>query len=105
MARGLICKDKLGFVMNAIPEPPSTNPLHNTWMRCNTMVISWITKSVSTSIAQSIAYFDKANDVWKDLKEHYSKGDAFWFSDLLAIIHTIRQGDRDLATYFTYLQI
>jgi hypothetical protein len=105
MVCGLICKDKLGFVTNVIPEPPSTDPLHHTWMRCNTMIISWITKSVNSSIAQSIAYFDKESDVWKYLKEHYSKGNSFRFSNLLAAIHMIRQGDRDLDTYFTDLQI
>jgi hypothetical protein len=103
MACGLIYKDKLGFVINNIPEPPTSDLFHHTWMRCNTMIISWITRYVSTSIAQSIAYFGKSCDVWRDMKERFSKGDSFRFSDLLATIHTIRQGDRDLATYFTDL--
>jgi hypothetical protein len=82
MARGLSCKDKLGFVTNSVPKPLRSDPLHHAWTKCNNMVISWLTRSVSPSIVNSIAYFDKAYDIWKDLRDRFSKGDAFRFSDL-----------------------
>jgi hypothetical protein len=62
------------------------------------MVIPWITKSVSVSIAQSIAFFDNTSDLWQELRDRFSTGDFFHFSDLLAAINSIRQGDRDLET-------
>jgi hypothetical protein len=105
MARSLSCKYKLGFVTKTIPEPPINDPLHSQWQKCNNMVISWITTSVSVSIAQSIAFFDKASDLWQELRDRFSTGDSFRFSDMLAVIHSIRQGDYDLATYYTKLQM
>jgi hypothetical protein len=90
---------------NAFPEPPMDDPLHNQWLKCKNMVISWITKSVIVSIAQSIAFFDKASDLWQELQDRFSTGDSFCFLDLLAVIHSIRQGDRDLVTYYTELQM
>jgi hypothetical protein len=66
-----------------IREPKESDPLYHSWLKCNMMVISWITKSVSPSIAQSIVYFDLAAQVWKDLKDRLSTAYAFRLSDLL----------------------
>jgi hypothetical protein len=105
MADGLICKDKYGFVDGTILQPKINDPLYGPWRKCNTMVIQWITKSVSTQIGQSIAYFDNATDIWHDLRTRFSKGDYFRHSDLLQSVHSLKQGDLDLSSYFTQLQI
>nr|KYP69083.1 hypothetical protein KK1_022734 [Cajanus cajan] len=65
------------------------------------MVISWITRSVSLQIAQSIVYIDNA----EDLRDKFSKGDHFRMSDLLQEIHSIKQGERTISTYHTDLKI
>jgi hypothetical protein len=39
------------------------------------------------------------------LRTRFSDGDYFRLSDLLQEIHSIKQGDLDLASYFTSLQI
>ena len=54
MRLALHSKDKLGFINGGIPEPPPGDPLIYA-SKCNkTMVMAWITRSVSTEIAQSI---------------------------------------------------
>nr|KYP34389.1 Copia protein [Cajanus cajan] len=105
MKRGLQSRNKYKFVDGTIKEPPANDSLHDVWIRCNTMVISWITRSVSLQIAQSIVYIDNAEDLWKDLRDRFSKGDHFRMSDLLQEIHSIKQGERTISTYHIDLKI
>nr|KYP68603.1 hypothetical protein KK1_022235 [Cajanus cajan] len=85
--------------------PTPEDELYDAWERCNVMVISWITRSVSAQIAQSTIYIDNAQELWQDLKDRFSKGDYFRTFDLLQEIHSIRQGDRNISSFFTDLKI
>ena len=46
----LISKNKIGFIDGTI-DPNRTNSLFPTWQRANMLVVSWILKAVSQSIA------------------------------------------------------
>jgi hypothetical protein len=83
MSNALICRDKLGFVDGSIPMPKITDSLHSAWCKCNTMVISWITRFVSSQIAHSISFFDTGVEIWNDLRVRFSDGDSFRLADLL----------------------
>ncbi|XP_019425060.1 PREDICTED: uncharacterized protein LOC109333936 [Lupinus angustifolius] len=102
MRRALGSKNKYKFVNGNIKMPSVTGPIFEAWERCNNMVVSWITISLSPQIAQSAVYIDGAQDLWQDLKERFSKGDYFRNSDLLQEIHSIRQGDQSVSAFFTY---
>ncbi|XP_057984436.1 uncharacterized protein LOC131169285 [Hevea brasiliensis] len=69
------------------------------------MVLSWITHSLSTSIAQSILWIDSVAEVWKDLKDRFSQGDIFRISDLQEEIYGFTQGELSVTDYFTQLKI
>ena len=69
------------------------------------MVLSWITKTLSTQIAESVVYVGNARDLWEELKERFSKGDYLKISYLLQEIHSIRQGDRNISQFFTDFKI
>nr|KYP65704.1 Retrovirus-related Pol polyprotein from transposon TNT 1-94 [Cajanus cajan] len=105
MMKALLSKNKFKFVDGSIQEPQKSDQLHDAWVRCNTMILSWITKFVSEQIAQSVIYINNAQRLWEDLKEIFSKGDYFRFSDLLQEIHSINQADRTISSYFTELKI
>ncbi|KAK4265078.1 hypothetical protein QN277_026177 [Acacia crassicarpa] len=47
----LLSKNKLGFINRSIPASKSTDSLFSIWERCNMMVLSWLTRSISSSIA------------------------------------------------------
>ncbi|XP_050217429.1 uncharacterized protein LOC126668266 [Mercurialis annua] len=49
----LLSKNKLKFVDGRISAPAKDDPIFPVWERCNTMVLSWILKSLSPSISQS----------------------------------------------------
>ena len=68
----LISKNKIGFIDGTIVAPNRTKSLFATWQRANMLVVLWILKAVSQSIAQSIICMDNAFDIWNDLKERFS---------------------------------
>lgn len=68
------------------------------------MVVSWINRSLTTHLAQSTVYIDDARALWLDLQDRFSRGNHFRISDILQDIHSMRQGDRNVSTFFTDLK-
>jgi hypothetical protein len=50
------------------PMPDSDDLNRAAWERCNHLVQSWLTNSVSDSIAQIVVFCDTALEVWLDLR-------------------------------------
>ncbi|XP_022642959.1 uncharacterized protein LOC111242697 [Vigna radiata var. radiata] len=105
MRKALLSKNKIKFIDGTIKRPQKTDTVYDAWERCNMMIISWITKTLSPHIAESVIYVEEAKDLWDELKERFSKGDYFKISDLLQDIHSIRQGERGVSQFFTDLKI
>jgi len=99
----LISKNKICFIDGTIQAPTYTNPLFSTWQRANMLVVSWILKAISPSIAQSIICMDNAFNIWNDLKERFSQGDMIRIVDLQEMISLLKQGDLFVRNYFTQL--
>ena len=104
MRVALISKNKLGFVDGTILAPSTTDPMYSIWERCNTMVLSWINHSISSSIAQSILWIEKAYEAWSDLKERFSKPDVLLIANLLEQFHGFQQGNLSVIEYFNHLK-
>jgi len=64
-------KNKIGFVDGTLPKPPANNQTSAMWSCCNSMVMSWITSSVSDDIRKSIIYHNTAQAMWSALKDRY----------------------------------
>jgi hypothetical protein len=55
---------KLGFVNGVIVQPQDESlPVYKAWVRCNTMVISWLLNSLSKEIASSVIYANTAQEI------------------------------------------
>ncbi|XP_061352088.1 uncharacterized protein LOC133297044 [Gastrolobium bilobum] len=76
MVFALTAKNKLSFVDSSLLRPPSTDLLFPAWIRCNSMVISWILNLVSKEIADSLLYFSNAYEVWTDLATRFSQANG-----------------------------
>lgn len=98
-------KNKDRFIDGSFPSPPSTDILREPWARCNRMVMSWIMRSVTPTISESVVYFDTAAEIWKDLRDRFSHGDMFRIADLQDEIQNTKQGDSSVTQYFTRLKI
>uniref|UniRef100_A0A2N9I1Q0 Retrotransposon Copia-like N-terminal domain-containing protein n=1 Tax=Fagus sylvatica TaxID=28930 RepID=A0A2N9I1Q0_FAGSY len=72
MVMALTAKNKVGFMNEVIVQPQDESLLvYNAWVRCNTMVISWLLNSLSKEIALSVIYANTAQEIWEDLKERF----------------------------------
>ena len=76
MFLALSSRNKLGFVDGSIVEPNSSFSLYNSWRRCNTTVLSWLTNSLSLDLKASVMYINNARDLWIDLKDRLSQGNT-----------------------------
>ncbi|XP_014503011.1 uncharacterized protein LOC106763324 [Vigna radiata var. radiata] len=105
MRRALVSKNKVKFIDGSIKRPQKNDDTYEAWERCNVMILSWMTKTLSPHIAESVIYVEEAKELWDELKERFSKGDYFKISDLLQDIHSIKQGERGVSQFFTNLKI
>ncbi|XP_019155033.1 PREDICTED: uncharacterized protein LOC109151887 [Ipomoea nil] len=101
MRIALEVKNKFGFVNGTALIPEETDPRIGTWRRCNRIVCSWILKSVSPEIAESIMYFDKASEIWSALQKRYSQSDPHKISEIQNEIFKNQQGKMSVNEYFT----
>ncbi|XP_042059526.1 uncharacterized protein LOC121804034 isoform X2 [Salvia splendens] len=101
----LLAKNKLVFVDGSILRPARDDLLYQPWIRCNSMVISWLLNSVSSQICSSIIYLDDAYAIWFDLKERFSTADSARIYQLRQQLMDLSQGSSDVNTYFTNLCI
>jgi len=64
------------------------------------MFLSWISRTLSPQIAESVVYIDIAQNLGEDLRDRFSKGDHFRISVLLQDLHSIKQGERNANKFF-----
>jgi len=105
MQRALLLKNKVKFINGDITKPTKNEPIFDAWERCNMMVISWITNTLTPQIGPSIDYIDNAQELWEDLRQRFSKGENFRIFDLLQEVNSIKQGERSITDYYTDLKV
>ncbi len=69
MINALRSKNKLGLVDGSITRPQSSSPDGAAWLKCNSMVISWLFNSLVPNLYDNVAYADTAQEMWADLEE------------------------------------
>jgi len=104
MQTSLLSKNKLQFVDGSLPQPPLGDPMHDTWNRCNQMVVSWLRNAMTVSMAKSVLWIDLAVDVWNDVRNRFSQGDNFRIATLQEEIFGLKQGDMTVSEYSTRLK-
>ncbi|XP_014506539.1 uncharacterized protein LOC106766320 [Vigna radiata var. radiata] len=73
LKRALLSKNNIKFIDGSIKKTPRTDPLFDAWERCDTMVLSWIIKTLSTHIVDSVMYVDMPKICGKNLKKDFLK--------------------------------
>nr|GLL25848.1 uncharacterized protein LOC109150247 [Ipomoea trifida] len=105
MTMALSCKNKIKFVNGSITKPPEDDPKFDVWSRCNDMVMSWIVRSLSPMVGQTVLWIDTAYGVWNDLKRRFSQQDLFRIAQIKCEIYQTKQGDSSLNEYFTHQKL
>ncbi|KAH0665724.1 hypothetical protein KY290_027960 [Solanum tuberosum] len=104
MRNALLAKSKLGFVDGSLPRPTTSSTNEAAWIKGNSMVISWIFNSLHPSLHSSVAFFDTAGELWKDLEERFSQGNAPRVHQLKMEIVNTQQQDQTMSVYYTKLK-
>ncbi|XP_070005311.1 uncharacterized protein [Nicotiana sylvestris] len=73
----LFAKNKIDFVDGTCPKPAENSPHIKQWNRCNNMVISWLTSSLSSEIAESVQYSEIAERAL-DIASYFNKLKKLW---------------------------
>ena len=97
----LSARNKFGFVNGSILGPNPSSPLFNTWSRCNTIVLSWLTNSLSLELKASVMYINTAKNLWNDLRDRLSQGNTPRLFKLQKEISHLSQGSLSVSSYFT----
>ncbi|KAL1322082.1 hypothetical protein AAHE18_14G170600 [Arachis hypogaea] len=100
----MISKNKYGFLIGSISSPLPDDPLFSAWERCNKSVLSWLFRSLSPSITQSVIYFATASSVWTDLKEQFAQSDLLRIAELQEEIYALKQGTLSVTEFYTSLK-
>jgi hypothetical protein len=100
----LEAKNKLGFIDGSLlkPEPNDVNFVH--WVRCNSMVQSWLIHSTIPTIANSILWINSARDIWLDLLARFTQKNAPRIFEIRRTIANLSQGTKSISTYYTELK-
>ncbi|KAJ1697041.1 hypothetical protein LUZ63_005553 [Rhynchospora breviuscula] len=104
MRNSLRAKNKLGFVDGTIIKPKPTDPEADVWESSNSMLVSWLFNSIDSSLQPSVAYFETAKELWDDLKERFSVGNAPRIYQLKADIAGAKQQGQSVVVYYTRLK-
>lgn len=98
-------QDKIKFIDGTLDTPHFGSALDETWQICNIKVISWITRVVKDQIVQSTIYIENDTSLCEDMKERFSKVNNFIVLERSKELHSIRQGERNVNSFFTDLKI
>nr|XP_016490342.1 PREDICTED: uncharacterized protein LOC107810117 [Nicotiana tabacum] len=67
----LSMRNKLNFINGTTKNPYVGSPVVRQWQRCNDLVISWLTNSLTKEISRSVEYSELAKDIWHELEERW----------------------------------
>ncbi|XP_073152734.1 uncharacterized protein [Henckelia pumila] len=104
MIVALTAKNKLGFIDFSIQCPRSDDLLYGSWIRCNSMVISWLLNSITREIADSLMYMTTASEIWTDLRDRFHQSNASRVYQIKRYLSELQQGSMDVTSYYTRLR-
>jgi RNAse (barnase) inhibitor barstar len=105
MVMAFTAKNKFGVIDGLIKKPANgVGPAYCAWIRCNTMVLSWILNSIIKDINSSVIYIDFAEAVWIDLKERFSLKNGPRIYQIQKSIFALSQENLSIGAYFTKLK-
>ncbi|TMW99424.1 hypothetical protein EJD97_002603 [Solanum chilense] len=73
MRLALLVKNKIGFIDGFCLKSMYKDGLAVQWERCNAVVLSWISSTITSNMLMTIVYASNAKRVWEDFKETFDK--------------------------------
>ncbi|XP_075645836.1 uncharacterized protein LOC142617011 [Castanea sativa] len=106
--KALLTKNKLGFIDGTLTlsSPLISSPSFvHAWIRCDNMVGTWLTNSISPKLQASIIYEDTTLEIWNDLKNRFAQTNGPRVLNLQKEIAELHQGEMNITDFFTQLKV
>ncbi|KAL2894149.1 Glutathione S-transferase S1 [Bienertia sinuspersici] len=97
----LTSKRKLRFVTGVVKRDPEDAKKQDQWDTCNSMVIAWLTGSMSQNVKESVIYVKKAKEIWDQLERRFSFTNGTTKYKLNKAVHDLIQKDKSVLEYYT----
>nr|XP_011466715.1 PREDICTED: uncharacterized protein LOC105352141 [Fragaria vesca subsp. vesca] len=104
MSMALTIKNKIGFVNGSSTRPTTQDDEQQQWDRCDTLVKTWLTGSMSKEISKSVKHCKTAQAIWTELKERFSQTNMVQLFNLENAIYACLQGSDSVTTFYTKLK-
>ena len=99
----LSIRNKTGFIDGTLTMPTTEGAKKNAWLRCNTVVMSWMIHSVSPDIKSALLYCKTATECWNKLKTRYAQPSDVRIYLLQQELNAVSQGNSSVTDFFTKL--
>ncbi|XP_019052464.1 PREDICTED: uncharacterized protein LOC109114373 [Nelumbo nucifera] len=105
MINVLSAKNKIEFVSRTISKSDLTRLTElRAWSKCNCMVVSWLFNVLARELHQSVAYIEMTREIWLDLEQRFSQGNAPWIFHLKHKLVVLHQENLSVASYYTKMK-
>ncbi|XP_074271738.1 uncharacterized protein LOC141595671 [Silene latifolia] len=78
--KGLDAKNKLAFIEGKVKKPESDEEEDSielvAWRQCNAMLRAWLRNVIDPKLHPNITFSQSIEDIWNELRERYSVGNA-----------------------------
>ncbi|KAL5703345.1 hypothetical protein ACHQM5_028447 [Ranunculus cassubicifolius] len=105
---GLDAKNKLGFIEGKVKKPSVENEEDDVesvaWRQCNAMLKAWLRNVINFKLHPSIAFEQTVSEVWEELQNRYSAGNAPRVHQLKGDLADCKQGRLTVVEYYTKLK-
>ncbi|XP_074301511.1 uncharacterized protein LOC141632907 [Silene latifolia] len=100
----LAAKNKFGFIDGSVLKPPVTDKRHNQWIRCDFMVMRWVSNSLEKPLKESLKYVRSSKELWSELLERYGQANALEIYQLTKELGAVVQDNLSLVEYYGKLK-
>lgn len=91
---------KVGFINGTLSKPASDSPDYDNWIAVNSMIIGWIRASIDPKVKSSVSLISEANQLWSELKQHFSVGNKVRIHQIKAQLASCRQDGQSVFEYY-----
>ncbi|KAL2932685.1 Cysteate synthase [Bienertia sinuspersici] len=100
----LASKCKLGFVTGLVKRDPEDAKKQDQWDTCNSMVIAWMTGSMTAHVKESVMYVRNARDMWNQLERRFALTNRTRKYKLNKALYDLRQKKKTVTEYYTTMK-
>lgn len=95
---------KLGFIDGSCERPSINSSTQNQWIRCDSIVVSWILNSIDPSLSGAFIYANSAKELCNELTERFRQSNGPFLYKVQKEVTKLYQGNDSVAVYYTKMK-